>query len=143
MKYADNIYSILCDDVRTEMGGKLSLMGLYQKDIIFNKLPAQLPLINFVIFLDGIKSKFSKLSFKISIPGDKPLNIDRNIEGPEIKINSTFVIFIGVTQFTPKKSGIAKFEVKIDDSKKPIHTLKVNIKTREQYEKEKDQEKNK
>jgi hypothetical protein len=41
MKSAQLVYSILCDDVRIEMGNKLSLMGLFE-NVFFQTLPAAL-----------------------------------------------------------------------------------------------------
>ena len=41
MKTAQLLYSIICDDVRIEMGNKLSLMGLFE-NIFFPVLPSAL-----------------------------------------------------------------------------------------------------
>jgi hypothetical protein len=41
MKTAQLLYSILCDDVRIEMGNKLSLMGLFE-NVFFPSLPSTL-----------------------------------------------------------------------------------------------------
>jgi hypothetical protein len=41
MKTAQLLYSILCDDVRIEMGNKLSLMGLFE-NVFFPTLPSTL-----------------------------------------------------------------------------------------------------
>ena len=41
MKRAQLVYSIICDDVRIEMGNKLSLMGLFE-NIFFQTLPSAL-----------------------------------------------------------------------------------------------------
>jgi hypothetical protein len=41
MKKAQLLYSITCDDVRIEMGNKLSLMGLFE-NIFFQTFPAAL-----------------------------------------------------------------------------------------------------
>lgn len=35
--------AIYCDDIRSEVGGKFSLMGVYNADIIFPSFPATLP----------------------------------------------------------------------------------------------------
>src|SRR4051812_23730253 len=39
MKTAQLVYSILCDDVRIEMGNKLSLMGLFE-NVFFQAFPS-------------------------------------------------------------------------------------------------------
>jgi hypothetical protein len=41
MKSAQLVYSIMCDDVRIEMGNKLSLMGLFE-NVFFPALPSVL-----------------------------------------------------------------------------------------------------
>ena len=41
MKTAQLIYSIICDDVRIEMGNKLSLMGLFE-NVFFPAFPSTL-----------------------------------------------------------------------------------------------------
>jgi len=41
MKTAQLLYSIMCDDVRIEMGNKLSLMGLFE-NVFFPVLPSTL-----------------------------------------------------------------------------------------------------
>src|SRR5207244_11251399 len=41
MKNAQLVYSIICDDVRIEMGNKLSLMGLFE-NIFFQSFPSTL-----------------------------------------------------------------------------------------------------
>ena len=41
MKSAQLVYSIICDDVRVEMGNKLSLMGLFE-NIFFQVFPSSL-----------------------------------------------------------------------------------------------------
>lgn len=46
MRYA---YSVFCDDIRAEMGGKLSLMGVYQGDLLVPQQPTVLPKLCIVI----------------------------------------------------------------------------------------------
>ena len=41
MKNAQLVYSIICDDVRIEMGNKLSLMGIFE-NIFFQSFPSAL-----------------------------------------------------------------------------------------------------
>jgi hypothetical protein len=68
-------FSLFCDDIRQEVGGKLSLMGLYQSDMVFPKdttFPLILP--KFVIFVKYYESTgtFSEdLTLKITLPGDQ------------------------------------------------------------------------
>lgn len=71
MKIAKEIKTILCDDVRQEVGGKMSLMGIYSKDIVVNKVPVVLPFINLVVMLEDIKEPFSNLFVSVIKPKSK------------------------------------------------------------------------
>lgn len=66
--------SVFCDDLRQEIGNKVSLMGLYQTDIIFQAdFPLTIP--KFVIFIRYVEQKgaFSEdIIFKVHFPGDDP-----------------------------------------------------------------------
>jgi hypothetical protein len=44
-------FTILCDDVRPEINGKLIFIGVYVPDIVVAQLPVLLPSLNFVQFL--------------------------------------------------------------------------------------------
>ena len=57
MKLAKSIKTIMCDDVRNEVGGKMSLMGIYGRDIIIAKTPVVLPTFHFLIMLEDIHGK--------------------------------------------------------------------------------------
>jgi hypothetical protein len=40
---AATLNAVYCDDIRVEVGGKISLMGVYQSDMIFPQFPALVP----------------------------------------------------------------------------------------------------
>ena len=44
--------ALFCDDVRNEVGNKLSLMGVYGQDLLLPELPAMLPKLCAVMLLD-------------------------------------------------------------------------------------------
>lgn len=75
MKIAKKINTILCDDVRQEVGGKMSLMGIYSKDIIVNKVPATLPFINLVVMFEDIKEPFANLFVSVITPKSEPTQL--------------------------------------------------------------------
>ena len=76
MKISKKINTILCDDVRYEVGGKISIMGIYSKDIIVNKVPAILPSINLVLMFEDIKENFDKIFITIIMPKSDPIKIN-------------------------------------------------------------------
>lgn len=45
------MWSVICDDVRKEVGNKLSYMGIYSGSIVVTQFPARLPKLCFVLNL--------------------------------------------------------------------------------------------
>jgi hypothetical protein len=67
-------FSLFCDDIRVEVGGKLSVMGIYQSDMIFPadvSFPLTVPkfciLIKYFELLDAFSDD---LEFRVFLPGD-------------------------------------------------------------------------
>jgi hypothetical protein len=67
-------FSLFCDDLRQEIGGKISIMGLYQTDMIFPEA-AQFPLVlpKFAILTKYYESQpnTEDINFRIFFPGDE------------------------------------------------------------------------
>lgn len=60
-----------CDDVRQEIGNKLSLMGCYTGEMILQKLPAALPkLCAYVTAITPKEKPFEMLTFRATLNGD-------------------------------------------------------------------------
>lgn len=63
-------FALFCDDVRAEVGGKLSIMGLYQTEMLFPesmRLPTFLPKLVVVIMYYEIRESIQEeLTFKIT-----------------------------------------------------------------------------
>jgi len=62
--------AVICDDVRRELGGKLSIMGLFQ-EMTASKFPAVHPRFYVVIFIYGGQGT-CKISISIQPPSKKP-----------------------------------------------------------------------
>ena len=78
MKLAKHINTIVCDDIRQESNDKLSLMGIYQKDIVVNNTPFILPTLCFMFTLEGVKTDLSGLKIEINYTKfDKNSNADK------------------------------------------------------------------
>jgi len=56
MKIAEQIFTILSDDVRQEVGNKNSIMGIYSDRMVFQELPALLPKLILTVFLIDLKT---------------------------------------------------------------------------------------
>jgi hypothetical protein len=127
MKIANKITSILCDDVRHEVGHKTSLMGIYDQDIIFDELPALLPKLCLFVRLEGVGTDFQECKVTLKTPEMDPVHLNIKIAKTHIGENvSLFAIF---SPFRAKSAGQGQFEVRFDERKRPSHVYKFNIAT--------------
>lgn len=61
-----------CDDARQEIGNKLSLMGCYTGEMVFQKLPAVLPkLCAYVTAITPKDKPFEMLNFRATLNGEQ------------------------------------------------------------------------
>jgi hypothetical protein len=131
MKIAKKITAILCDDVRQEVGGKMSLMGIYSNDIVVNKLPKILPFINIVVMLEGIKESFDKIFIDIVMPKSDPIKLSYPAP-PDLEKGKNLNLVIGLSPFKLNDAGSAKFEIRFTEDEKAsmVHhfAIKVNEK---------------
>jgi hypothetical protein len=84
-------FTLLCDDIRQEMGGKTSLMGLYDHHIVVPQVPFTLPKVCFYTRFTRMDGDF-KFSFAIVAPnGDrKDVIRDSDVQIPEGAKEGTF-----------------------------------------------------
>ena len=84
-------FTILCDDIRQEMGGKTSLMGLYDHHIVVPQIPFVLPKVCFYTRFSRMDGQF-KFSFSVVSPGGERKDIirDSDVQIPEGAKEGTF-----------------------------------------------------
>ena len=84
-------FTILCDDIRQEMGGKASLMGLYDHHIVVPEVPFVLPKVCFYSRFSRMDGQF-KFSFSIVSPNGERKDIirDSDVQIPEGAKEGTF-----------------------------------------------------
>lgn len=126
-KIAQKIHIIMCDDVRRELGNKMSLMGFYSGDIILNKLPSNLKSLVFVLVLERIAKPFKKIVVTLKLPKEKPneLTIDAS---KKITLRMNMNLAFGFSPVLLKNTGKAKVEFRFDDDEKPRIGYSFNIK---------------
>jgi len=73
MDIAKKHHVILCDDVRNEVGNKLSFMGVYGPELWVGKVPALMPHLCFVVMLDRIEQSFISAKARVTLPGGEPV----------------------------------------------------------------------
>jgi hypothetical protein len=78
-------YSIFCDDIRNEAGGKLSFIGCYNGIILISgQFPLVLPkLCVHVHILSPASQPFSSIAVRCYLPGDDKPFFEEPIETPE------------------------------------------------------------
>ncbi|HYE70110.1 MAG TPA: hypothetical protein VD932_01130 [Aquabacterium sp.] len=81
------VYCLFCDDIRTELGGKLSFMGLYGAELILNiPFPAILPKLGVIIGMIhkiGDQPKFIKVKIYGPVTGEEVAQFDINDIPPQ------------------------------------------------------------
>jgi hypothetical protein len=84
-------FTLLCDDIRQETGGKTSLMGLYDHHIVAPQVPAVLPKVCFYTRFSRMDGQF-KFSFSIVAPAGERKDIirDSDVQIPEGIKEGTF-----------------------------------------------------
>jgi len=84
-------FTMLCDDIRQEVGGKTSLMGLYDHHIVVPQVPFVLPKVCFYTRFSRMDGQF-KFSFSIVSPAGERRDIirDSDVQIPEGAKEGTF-----------------------------------------------------
>lgn len=107
MDIAKKYHIILCDDVRHEVGNKLSLMGVYGADLCISRLPAMLPHLCIVVMLEGIVKTFHDIQARVLLPDSQPLFL--TIPGPPRVFegsNHTIVVAFAPAKINSSGKGI-------------------------------------
>jgi hypothetical protein len=85
-----NGYTIFCDDIRQEIAGKASYIGVYQDNLITNApFPMALPKfgISITVFYSPLKSKkIDEIPFRVFLPGEEAPALEGTIPLPEINL---------------------------------------------------------
>jgi len=117
----------MCDDVRRELGNKMSLMGVYSGDIVFNRLPSNLKSLVFVLVLENILTSFKKIVVSLHMPKDKPTEL--TIDAPKKPVlKGNLNLAVGFAPVIVNNTGDAKVEFLFDDEKKHRIVYRFKIK---------------
>ena len=118
MKVANKITTIICDDARQEITGKISLIGVYAADVILSNFPGLVPIFTFVVILAGIKKVFNEVKVIFTYEGiEKPIEIKLPAQVHKGSDNN---FLFAITPLKVEKPGEAKFSVYVDTEEKPI-----------------------
>lgn len=128
MKTAKRVKTILCDDVRQEIGNKLSLIGVYSKDIVVRAaLPALMPMLHLVVMFEGIKEPFEEIFLRVVMPEAESTTIVQ--PAPAMAEGDNINIIVVLTPFIIKGTGKAKFEMRFTKGGRASVVHRFSIKT--------------
>lgn len=126
MKVAKEGWVIICDDIRREENKLFSLIGVYERDFVFNHLPVLIPELCFSIILREIKVKKFKWEITFKLPEAEPIILAGTSSCPPNTMN--LQIIGGISPIRITAEGSATFEVKFDNEKAPSLSRTFNIK---------------
>ncbi len=123
-------YAIVCDDIREEVGNKLSFIGTYgpDPDITVPWIPYSFPKLCFAILVKNVKSGYS-FSIKVVDPPGNQLGKIINGTVPETLRGRTMFLMFAI--FAPLKvdlEGLHKLTVTFNEDDKSKQEVKFNIK---------------
>lgn len=127
MKYANKIYTIVCDDVRDEKGNKLSLMGIYQRDIVLPQIPGMMKQLTIVLFLEDLKETFSEIHLTGKLPKSEDIKLSIKVPAGMKKGQGVSMVF-GISPLKISAVGKAKLEFRFDKSKRPNYVREIEFK---------------
>lgn len=128
MRIADKIITIVCDDIRHEMGNKMSIMGMYD-DLIVKDVPNIIPKINLAVLLKKLRKKFTSIRVSLKSPDGESIELPEMSPSPGIKTGTNYNMDICVAPLKIEKLGTFVWELRFDGEEKPSITHEMNIRT--------------
>lgn len=123
-------YSIICDDIREEVGNKLSLIGIYGKDIYVPRLPFTFSQLCVAIAYKNLRGG-DFFSVKAEDPSGKEIgNIIKGSAPKEAKGSIDFTIFAKFAPVKISEEGSLRLEIIFNEDKSTINEIDVPIKVR-------------
>lgn len=129
MNLAETMCALLCEDVREEMGGKLSYLGVFGIEncgIIPDKIPSSLPRVCLVVMMSKIKSDIRECEITINIPSNTPIKMNYPIP-PNFKKGLNGTLGLTIQPFKITSYGQGSFEIRFNNRKKPALVFNFNI----------------
>jgi hypothetical protein len=119
-------FTLFGDDIRAELGGKLSLMGMYQADMFFPsnmQLPTILPkLVILIMYYEIHGALQEELSFKISYGTEDNVLIDIPISGKDVLAGQAQA---QIAEETPEKELERIFNIRMPVAFSPFNIDKM------------------
>ncbi len=127
MKIAKTVYTIICDDIRQEVDNKMSYIGIYDEDVVVDKIPTLIPILSFVITLKETKIKENNFKIVIDAPKVEPYIVEFSPADSAYTKDGDVRLLFRLSPFWVKAEGKVKIKLKFKDSDKEytIDTFKI------------------
>lgn len=136
MEVAKQIITFICDDIREEIGNKVSLMGIYGDNIVFPILPAVMPKLCIYIVLNEVNPEVSVFKIKVISPLDgAPIEFNIPSQVDQTSPNKNARIAIALSPFKIEKTGEARVELSANDEKDSSVIYKFKVMASDQVKK--------
>ena len=127
MKIAKKIFTLVCDDIRLEVNGRISLMGILDKNLIVDKIPYILPNLSIMISLEKMQTEISEINVILRAPKVEPEIFKFIAPLDKEKGDNDVRLLVKLSPFRIKSEGEVKVQIKFPDAKKAIaiHSFKI------------------
>jgi hypothetical protein len=114
---------LFCDDIRAEVGNKISLMGIYGGDLIINTAPQPTPISHFgvvIYVITDVDDVPGKISVTVHMPPDhlEIVKLDMSdmpaLQNPDGAIKAQFRAFLPLPPFTIGTEGFVEVIADVD-----------------------------
>ncbi|MFA6413389.1 MAG: hypothetical protein WCW53_11890 [Syntrophales bacterium] len=130
MKFAKEISVFLCDDIRQEVGNKVSLMGIYGKDVILPEIPFIFSKLCLLLSAKEVKRVINDLKVVIITPQNEQITLEIPAP-PNQKVPQDIQIGITMSPLNIKEEGEGKIEIFEKEESKPFISHHFNLKKHE------------
>jgi hypothetical protein len=104
----------LCDDVRQEISGKTTLVGVYGSDVIVPAIPIMLPQMFIITKWDITDGIFREVTFRIGYPNGNQIGPLKAV-APDTVIGSRLTMNLALIPFQIQTAGVHKVYMAIDE----------------------------
>lgn len=123
-------YHLMCDDIRQEVGNKISLIGIYPGDIMSMPIPSVIPKLCFHLVFSNMRPG-ENLKIQFLDPDNKKIVGFDNIEIPEKPELRKNVLDVGFMGIKVEKEGTYRLVIIYREEEKVKQEVKIEIKKKQ------------
>jgi hypothetical protein len=127
MKFSKEICTILCDDIRQEIGNKVSLMGIYGKDVLVAGIPFVFSKLCLWVTAKDVQHEIHGLKVVVNIPKSEQIILELP-EPAGNKKHQDVQIGMAIAPLKIESEGKATIDLFLKGESKPFASHVINIK---------------